>query len=170
MKGKPYVLLINPRMCRENALRLPLSLLALAAGLQDRYQYQLIDGNVDPNPRATALRALADHPNALVGVGVMPGPQVATAIQVSTAIRDVHPHVPIVWEATFRPCIPIRRSTRPTSTIWYGDRGKTRCSSFSSACPTPGTPERSRIDVESRRRPGRGWAQLEAVRRDRAQS
>ena len=170
MKSKPYVLLINPRVPRERP-----TIAALAAGPGRRgcrtgTSIKLIDGNVDPNPRATALRALADHPNALVGVSVMPGPQVATAIQVSTAIRDVHPHVPIVWEATFRPCIPIRRSTRPTSTIWYGDRGKTRCSSFSSACPTPGTPERSRIDVESRRRPGRGWAQLEAVRRDRAQS
>ena len=170
MKSKPYVLLINPRMCRENALRLPLSLLALAAGLQDRYQYQLIDGNVDPNPRATALRALADHPNALVGVSVMPDrrllPRSRCPRRSATSIRTCRS----CGEATFRPCIPIRRSTRPTSTIWYGDRGKTRCSSFSSACPTPGTPERSRIDVESRRRPGRGWAQLEAVRRDRAQS
>ena len=171
MKSKPYVLLINPRMCRENALRLPLSLLALAAGLQDRYQYQLIDGNVDPNPRATALRALADHPNALVGVSVMPGPQVATAIQVSTAIRDVHPHVPIVWGGYFPTLYP--NSSLNAAYVDYLVRGQGgRHVARASRAPARrrGTPERSRIDVESRRRPGRGWAQLEAVRRDRAQS
>ena len=106
MQGKSYVLLINPKMCRDNALRLPLSLLALAAALQDGYQYQLVDGNVDPDPGGTALRALADHPNALVGVSVMPGPQVATAIQVSMAIRNAHPNVPIVWGGYFPTLYP----------------------------------------------------------------
>src|SRR5215475_4572529 len=60
------VLLINPRMCSPTAIRLPLSLLHLAAVLEGRYDYRLIDGNVDPDATGTALAALAREPHALV--------------------------------------------------------------------------------------------------------
>ena len=39
-----------------------------------------MDGNVDPNAIQTALARWRDEPNSLVGVTVMPGPQVAPAI------------------------------------------------------------------------------------------
>ena len=71
MSTRP-VLLINPRMASRNGLRLPLSLLALGAALEGRHPYQIIDGNVDDDAVGTALRALADAPDALVGVSVMP--------------------------------------------------------------------------------------------------
>jgi radical SAM superfamily enzyme YgiQ (UPF0313 family) len=98
---KPRVLLINPRMCSQRSMRLPLSLLALGAVLEGRYDYRLIDGNVDPDPAQTALDALADGAPALVGLSVMPGPQVATAIQVSSALRAARPCLPIVWGGYF---------------------------------------------------------------------
>ncbi|HVT59852.1 MAG TPA: radical SAM protein [Thermoanaerobaculia bacterium] len=103
---RPRVLLINPRMCSRRSMRLPLSLLALGAVLEERYDYQLIDGNVDPDPVGTVLAALSSGPCALVGVSVMPGPQVAPAIAISAAVRDRHPAVPIAWGGYFPTMYP----------------------------------------------------------------
>jgi anaerobic magnesium-protoporphyrin IX monomethyl ester cyclase len=95
------VLLINPRMCSQRSMRLPLSLLALGAALEGLCEYQIIDGNVDPDPVQTAIRALSGGNVALIGISVMPGPQVAPAIQIATALRAAHPQVPIVWGGYF---------------------------------------------------------------------
>jgi anaerobic magnesium-protoporphyrin IX monomethyl ester cyclase len=112
--GRRQVLLINPQMCSRRSLRLPLSLLSLGAALEGRHDYQLIDGNVDPDAAGTALAALArldggrgdGGGDALVGVSVMPGPQVAPAIAVSSAIRDAFPRVPIAWGGYFPTLYP----------------------------------------------------------------
>jgi len=103
---KPYVILVNPKMCRPTAIRLPLSLLALAAVLEGKYDYELVDGNVDPDPHHTILQALAARPDALLGVSVMPGPQVATAIKVSQTVREASQNVPIVWGGYFPTMYP----------------------------------------------------------------
>ena len=98
---KPQVLLINPRVCSQRSMRLPLSLLALGAVLNGRYEYRIIDGNVDPDPVRTAQDALADGAPALIGLSVMPGPQVAPAIQIASALRAAHSKTPIVWGGYF---------------------------------------------------------------------
>lgn len=98
---KHKVVLINPQMCKPSGVRLPLSILALAAALESRYDYELVDGNVVPDVIATTLAALAGNGRALVGITVMPGPQVAPAIELSRAIRTRRPDVPIVWGGYF---------------------------------------------------------------------
>ena len=103
---KPYVILVNTKMCRPTAIRLPLSLLSLAAVLDGKYEYELIDGNVDPEAAQTVLRAIAAHPEAVLGVSVMPGPQVATAIELSESVRDAYPRIPIVWGGYFPTMYP----------------------------------------------------------------
>jgi anaerobic magnesium-protoporphyrin IX monomethyl ester cyclase len=100
------VLLVNPRMSAPAGIRLPLSILNLAAVLEGRWPWQIVDGNLDPDPVGTALAALAKQPHALVGVTVMPGPQVPTAIEISAAIRAAHPSVPIVWGGYFPTLYP----------------------------------------------------------------
>lgn len=100
------VLLINPRVCSRRSVRLPLSLLALGAVLEGRCAYRIIDGNMDPDPVQTALDALASERFTLVGITVMPGPQVAPAIQIASAIRAAHPGVPIVWGGYFPTLYP----------------------------------------------------------------
>ncbi|HZT43419.1 MAG TPA: radical SAM protein [Chthonomonadaceae bacterium] len=100
------VLLINPRACSRKSMRLPLSLLALGAALEGRYAYQILDGNVDSDLERTALDALARQETALVGITVMPGPQVAPAIQIASAIRTAYPAVPIVWGGYFPTLYP----------------------------------------------------------------
>jgi anaerobic magnesium-protoporphyrin IX monomethyl ester cyclase len=100
------VLLINPRMSAPDSARLPLSLLHLGAALEEDREWRVVDGNVDPAPVQTALAALAARPHTLVGVTVMPGPQVPTAIEISAAIREAYPSLPIVWGGYFPTLYP----------------------------------------------------------------
>lgn len=106
MNDTAHVLLINPQICSLRSVRLPLSLLALGAALEGKATYRILDGNLDPEVTTHALDALAEAPHPLVGLTVMPGPQVATAIAISRAIRATHPHVPIVWGGYFPTLYP----------------------------------------------------------------
>ena len=98
-----HVLLINPRMCSRNSMRLPLSLLALSAALPDGQPQTLLDGNMLGQDALIdgIAAALSQAPSALAAISVMPGPQVAPAIEVSAAIRAVRPDVPIAWGGYF---------------------------------------------------------------------
>ncbi|MHB1047351.1 MAG: B12-binding domain-containing radical SAM protein [Thermoanaerobaculia bacterium] len=102
----PLVLLVNPRVVRRRNARLPLSLLTLAAGLEGKARCRIVDGNFDDDATATVLSALAAERPALLGVTVMPGPQVAPAIALSKAVRERHPDVPIVWGGYFPTLYP----------------------------------------------------------------
>ncbi|MDB6082421.1 MAG: Radical superfamily enzyme YgiQ, family [Gammaproteobacteria bacterium] len=101
MTNSRRLLLINPRMTSRRSARFPLSLLALAGSLQDRYACTVIDGNVDDDYIATIRRMLAAHRFEAVGVTVMGGPQVQAAIDTSTAVRSAAPDTPIVWGGYF---------------------------------------------------------------------
>ena len=97
-------------------MRLPLSLLALGAVLEGRYEYRLIDGNVDPDPVHTALDALAD---------VLPGGHRAKrhagtsrsrppSPQVASALRAARPEFPtIVWGGYFPTLYPASAINAP---------------------------------------------------------
>lgn len=100
------VIVVNPRMCAPKSVRLPLSVLALGAMLEGKYAYEIVDGNVDPHPIGSILTAMADGSCALVGITVMPGPQVAPAIEIATIVRATHPQVPIVWGGYFPSLYP----------------------------------------------------------------
>lgn len=109
------VILINPKMCSRRSVRLPLSLLALGAVLEGRYKYEIVDGNVEPDTIGKLRSLLGRGNNALVAVTVMPGPQVAPAIEIASAVRAYAPTVPIAWGGSFQHSIRILPSTRPTS-------------------------------------------------------
>jgi radical SAM superfamily enzyme YgiQ (UPF0313 family) len=95
------ILLFHPRSTRPKNRRLPLSVLNLAAVLEDREPYELVDGNVEADPWP-ALDALAQQGNVeLLGVSVMPGPQLRAAIPVCRAFREKYPRIPIVWGGYF---------------------------------------------------------------------
>jgi anaerobic magnesium-protoporphyrin IX monomethyl ester cyclase len=95
------VILVNPRMCKPHSVRLPLSLLALGAALENRYDYRIVDGNLDPDTIGTIRALLNDGGSAMVAMTVMPGPQVPPAIEISSAIRATHPTTPIAWGGYF---------------------------------------------------------------------
>jgi len=60
-----------------------------------------------------ALAFLQSGETALVGVTVMPGPQVAPAIEISTAIRAAHPETPIAWGGYFPTLYPASAINAP---------------------------------------------------------
>ncbi len=44
------IILFNPRATKPRNRRLPLSVLALAAVLEGREEYEIVDGNVEDDP------------------------------------------------------------------------------------------------------------------------
>jgi radical SAM superfamily enzyme YgiQ (UPF0313 family) len=103
---KPGVLLVNPAITAPRHARFPLSVLALAAALDDEYSTALVDGNVERDTIPAVMRALAEQPFRAVGLTVMGGPQLAPAIELSRAIRARHPSLPIVWGGYFPTLYP----------------------------------------------------------------
>jgi radical SAM superfamily enzyme YgiQ (UPF0313 family) len=95
------VLLVNPTITSRRGARFPLSLLALAAALERRYAVHIVDGNVDRDYLHTIGQVLARHRFAAVGISVMGGPQVRTAIDSSLAVRAAAPATPIIWGGYF---------------------------------------------------------------------
>lgn len=100
------ILLFNPCATRPRNCRLPLSVLALAAVLEGREEYQIIDGNIDSNATANILRLIDERDVELLGVTVMPGPQMVAAMEASREVRRLHPRVPIVWGGYFPSIYP----------------------------------------------------------------
>jgi anaerobic magnesium-protoporphyrin IX monomethyl ester cyclase len=93
-------------MCSRRNVRLPLSMLTLAAELEGKYRYEILGGNITRDLATRAVATLRDEPHAVVAVSVMPGPQVAPAIEISSAMRDARPDLPIVWGGYFPTLYP----------------------------------------------------------------
>jgi radical SAM superfamily enzyme YgiQ (UPF0313 family) len=100
------VLLINPKITARRHARFPLSIMTIAAALEQGCDSTLIDGNVDDAAVRAACDAVRARPFDAVGVTVMGGPQVATAIEVSRALRALQPKLPIVWGGYFPTLYP----------------------------------------------------------------
>jgi radical SAM superfamily enzyme YgiQ (UPF0313 family) len=100
------ILLVNPTITSRRHARFPLSIMTMAAALEGRYDSMLIDGNMDRDAARSASDAVDKHQFDAVGVTVMGGPQVATAIAVSKAVRCARPDVPIVWGGYFPTLYP----------------------------------------------------------------
>ncbi len=141
MSLHPRVLLVNPRMCPPQAVRLPLSLLSLGAVLEGRAEYRIIDGNVDPDARATVLRALGDAPCDLVGITVMPGPQVAPAIGIAQAVRHARPEVPIAWGGYFPTLYPEAAINAPYVDYVVRGQGEATLLDLLARLPDAGPPD-----------------------------
>ena len=100
------VLLVNPKITAPRHARFPLSIMTLAAALESRYDSTLVDGNLDRAAVRTACDAVRAHGFDAVGLTVMGGPQVLTAIELSRAVRAVRPELPIVWGGYFPTLYP----------------------------------------------------------------
>ena len=142
------VLLINPQMCRPNSVRLPLSVLSLGAVLEGRYDYHMIDGNIDHRAVETTLSALAESPDALVGMTVMPGPQVAPAIEIATAVRATYPRAPIVWGGYFPSMYPDSAINAPYVDYVIRDQGEETLLTLLERLPDAGSPTGGGLGLE----------------------
>ncbi len=97
---KPKIVLYNPKSNSSGKRILPMSILALGAVLEGRYQYNIVDGNVEMYP----LEAIRDFIRAganLIAVTVMPGPQLAQAGPHCRALKNEFPELVIVWGGYF---------------------------------------------------------------------
>ena len=138
------VLLVNPRTAGPSSARLPLSVLHLAAVLDGRHPWRILDGNLGPIA-GEAIRLLEERPHALVGVTVMPGPQVVTAIEFSAAIRAAHPNVPIVWGGYFPTLYPDAAINAPYVDYLVRGQGERDAARFAGAPPLRGAADAGRL-------------------------
>ena len=101
MTRLPQTLLINPTITSRSSARFPLSLLHLAAALDQSGNSTIIDGNVDRDVIGATMHAMEQNAFDAVGISVMGGPQIAPSIEVSKAIRERYPAIPIIWGGYF---------------------------------------------------------------------
>jgi radical SAM superfamily enzyme YgiQ (UPF0313 family) len=100
------IILFNPRATKPRNRRFPLSILALAAVLEGSEEYAIVDGNLEGNATAEIIDLIDRHQVDLLGVTVMPGPQMVSAMESCREIRRARPKVPIVWGGYFPSIYP----------------------------------------------------------------
>lgn len=94
------LLLFNPRAQRYKA-RIPNSILNIAASIEGKYDYVIVDGNLEENPLEVILKCIQQENIQFFGCTVMPGPQLKEAIPISKKIRELFPHIQIIWGGYF---------------------------------------------------------------------
>src|SRR3954447_8680414 len=94
------ILLFNPRSAVAK-YRIPNSILNIAASVEGKYEWAIVDGNREHSPFDKISDHLADPSYKYLGVSVMPGPQLKQAIQVCKAIKAAYPLVKICWGGYF---------------------------------------------------------------------
>jgi radical SAM superfamily enzyme YgiQ (UPF0313 family) len=101
MSARRHIVLVNPTITKARTARFPLAILNLAAALEGRCETSLVDGNVDPDFISTVLKMIDGAATDALGVSVMGGPQLRSAIALSRAVRDRFPRIPIIWGGHF---------------------------------------------------------------------
>lgn len=95
-----HVLLFNPWSAR-NGYRIPNSILQVAASIDGLFAYTLVDGNREKDAWATIKQQLDTGLFRYFGCTVMPGPQLRQAIPFTKRIKEIYPHISIIWGGYF---------------------------------------------------------------------
>ncbi len=94
------ILLFNPRATNHNP-RIPNSVLQIAASIDATHDWVIVDGNLETNPWDKINTYLATGKYKYFACTVMPGPQLKQAIPFSKKIREVYPHINIIFGGYF---------------------------------------------------------------------
>src|SRR5947209_17794770 len=78
-----------------------MSLLALGALLEDEHDYRIVDGNLEADPLGALSECVTDWGAQVLGVTVMPGPQLTQAVPLCRELKRRHPQLTIVWGGYF---------------------------------------------------------------------
>jgi radical SAM superfamily enzyme YgiQ (UPF0313 family) len=113
LTARRRILLINPTITSRRSARFPLAVMSLAAALEPAYECTILDGNIDRDFVTTALSRIAEQQVRIVGVTVMGGPQLRSAVTVSRAIKERYPSVVIVWGGYFPTLCPVASMGSP---------------------------------------------------------
>jgi len=99
--GNNAVLLFNPRAVSNSNFRIPNSILQVAASIEGKYNYVIVDGNCEQDPWVTIKAHLDTGKIGYFGSTVMPGPQLKQAIPITKKIRQLYPSVKNIWGGYF---------------------------------------------------------------------
>jgi len=94
------LLLFNPRALNHKT-RIPNSILQVAASIEGKYDYAIVDGNLEADPWPKLEAYLRQGGIRYFGCTVMPGPQLRQAIPYARRIREQFPEVKIIWGGYF---------------------------------------------------------------------
>ncbi len=94
------ICLVNPRSARWR-YRVPLSVLSIGASIEGIYDYEIVDGNLDPDIFTSLPNLVREKGIRYVGFTVMPGPQLEQAILLSRRLREEFPSIVIIWGGYF---------------------------------------------------------------------
>ena len=94
------VILFNPRSA-ESKPRIPNSILAAAAAIEGKYEYILVDGNLEKDSYLKIQSSLASGEVKYFGCTVMPGPQLKQAILISKKVKEAFPRITTIWGGYF---------------------------------------------------------------------
>ncbi|MEO5562036.1 MAG: radical SAM protein [Chitinophagaceae bacterium] len=94
------VLLFNPRSAIAKH-RIPNSIMNIAASVDGRYEWVIVDGNCESDPYARIREYLSTGEFRYIGMTVMPGPQTKQAIPFSKKIKEEFPNTSIIWGGYF---------------------------------------------------------------------
>ncbi len=94
------VLLFNPRSANYKP-RIPNSILSIAASIEGKFEYVIVDGNLETDPAGKIFAYLAEGGFGYFGSTSMPGPQLKQSIPISKRIREMYPEIRIIWGGYF---------------------------------------------------------------------
>ncbi len=94
------IILFNPRSANSKP-RIPNSILSIAASLEGKYDYLIVDGNLEKNPLQKIIDVFQTGEYKYFGITVMPGPQLKQAIPISYEIKRKFKDVIIIWGGYF---------------------------------------------------------------------
>ena len=100
------IIFFHPRSTKPRSRRFPLSILSIAALLEGKEDYVIVDGNVDREPLQTLSSLIRNHTVELLAVSVMPGPQMVAAMEACHFVHQHFPKIPIVWGGYFPSLYP----------------------------------------------------------------
>ena len=94
------ILLYNPRSASSKH-RVPISLLALGSTLEGQFDYRILEGNFLSDSVTEVAKSIARDRPRILGITVMPGPQLQEAIPLTRDLHRSFPDMRIVWGGYF---------------------------------------------------------------------
>src|SRR3978361_1845775 len=84
------ILLFNPKSANAK-YRIPNSILNIAASVDRKYEWVIVDGNCEPDPVKKIAYYLDQGNFKYLGFTVMPGPQLKQAIIAAKVLKEKYP-------------------------------------------------------------------------------
>jgi radical SAM superfamily enzyme YgiQ (UPF0313 family) len=94
------ILLFNPQSA-NGKYRIPNSILSIAASVEGKYDWVIVDGNRDANPLEVIESYLSTGEYKYLGFTVMPGPQLKQSIPFAKTIKEKFPDSTMIWGGYF---------------------------------------------------------------------